>query len=63
MPASMSGRPQKLSDQDRKRLKRDLSSNRHTPLASLCNNVTPSVCVSTLYKEIHEFGINSCIVV
>jgi len=35
MPASMFGRLRKLSDQDRRRLKRDLSSNFRIPLAEL----------------------------
>ena len=52
-----------MSDRDRRRLKSDLSSNCRAPLAELCNNVTPSVCMLTLRKEIHELGVNSCIAV
>jgi hypothetical protein len=31
--------------------------------AELYNNVTPSMRMSTLHKEIHELGVNSCIAV
>jgi transposase len=63
LPASRSGRPQNMSDRDRRKLHRDLSSNRRAPLAELCSNVTSSVGMSTLRKELHELGVNSCIAV
>lgn len=62
-PTNKPGRPHKLSDQGRRRLMRDLSSNRRAPLAELCENITPHVGVGTLRKEIHELGVNSCIAV
>ncbi len=62
-PAKKPGRPHKLSDKGRRRLMRDLSSNRHAPLAKLCENITPHVGMVTLCKEIHELGVNSCIAV
>jgi len=62
-PTNKFGRPNKLSDQGRRRLMRDLSSNRRTPLAELCKNITLHVGMRTLYKEIHELGVNSCIAI
>ena len=61
--AKKPGRPHKLSDEGRRRLMIDLSSNRRAPLAKLCENITPHVGMVTLYKEIHELGVNSCIAV
>jgi transposase len=63
LPASRSGRPKNMSDRDRRKLHRDLSSNRRAPLAELCSNVTSSVGMLTLRKELHELGVNICIAV
>jgi transposase len=62
-PTNKLGRPHKLSDQGRRRLMRDLSSNYCAPLAELCENIIPHVGMGTLHKEIHELGVNGYIAV
>ena len=42
---------------------RDLSSNRPASLVELCENIAPHIGMGTLREEIHELGVNSCIVV
>jgi len=46
-PANKPSRPHKLSDQGRRRLMRDLSSNHRALLAEFCENITPHVNMGT----------------
>jgi transposase len=58
-----SRRPQKLKENDKRILRRDIMKNRSAPLAELASNFLTPVCIRTLRKGVHELDIKSCIVV
>ena len=61
--AKQSSRPRKLKDGDIRELKRELGNNCHALLVELCGNMSTSICMNTLQKEIHELGVNNCIAI
>ena len=58
-----SRRPKKLLDHNRRSLVRVMKRNRYAPLAEIGNTIPNPVCLRTLRKEVHDLGLNSCIVV
>ena len=58
-----SRRPKKVSGRDRRSLVREMKQYRCAPLAEIGNILPNPIGLQTLRKEVHDLGLNSCIVV